>query len=59
MLGRTLTGMTLSNNFWPLLYIIFGHLYLSMLPRAECLLALGTLEAELVPVFTEGGLSLS
>ena len=36
-----------------------GHLYLSMLPRAECLLALGTLEAEAVPIFTEGGLSLS
>lgn len=38
--------------------IYVGH-YLSMLSRGECLLALGTLEAEAVPIFTEGGLSLS
>ena len=30
-----------------------------MLSRAECLLALGTLEAEAVPIFAKGGLSLS
>lgn len=30
-----------------------------MLSRSKCLVALGTLEAEFVPVLTKGGLSLS